>query len=75
MAKTSAKTSDSRVVDIGESALSGWRGTAGRAIARPVAKRTPFSQQQVEAFIGFLLLAYATYRLARPLIAVIRQHD
>jgi copper oxidase (laccase) domain-containing protein len=65
-------TSD-RMVDIGEAALNGWRGTAGRAIAKPVAKHTGFRQEQVEAAIGFALLAYATYRLARPLIAAMRR--
>jgi hypothetical protein len=68
------KTAD-RMVDVGEAALNGWRGAAGRAIAKPVAKRTPFTQEQVEAAIGFALLAYATYRLARPLIAAIRHRD
>ena len=66
------KTAD-RMVDVGEAALTGWRGTAGRAIAKPVAKRTRFTQQQVEAAIGFALLAYATYRLARPFIDALRR--
>ena len=67
-------TTSNRMVDIGEAALNGWRGAAGRAIAKPVAKRTRFTQEQVEAAIGFALLAYATYRLARPLIAAIREN-
>jgi hypothetical protein len=69
-----SKTAD-RMVDVGEAALTGWRGTAGRAIAKPVAKRTRFTQEQVEAAIGFALLAYATYRLARPFIAALRKTD
>ena len=69
-----SKTAD-RMVDVGEAALTGWRGAAGRVIAKPVAKRTRFTQEQVEAAIGFALLAYAAYRLARPLIEVIRRSD
>ncbi len=67
--------SNGRMVTIGEAALTGWRGAAGRAIAKPVAKRTRFTQEQIEAALGFVLLAYATYRLARPLIAAIRNAD
>ena len=46
-----------------------------RAIAKPVAKRTRFTQEQVEAAIGFALLAYATYRLARPFIDALRRRE
>ncbi len=67
--------SNGKMVTLGEAALTGWRGAAGRAIAKPVAKRTRFTQEQVEAAVGFVLLAYATYRLARPLIAAIRNAD
>jgi hypothetical protein len=61
-----------RAIAVGEAALSGWRGSVGRAIAKPVAKRTRFTVQQVEAAIGLAMLAYATYRMARPLIAAAR---
>lgn len=61
------------MVNIGDAALTGWRGAAGRAIAKPVAKHTRFTQAQVEAFIGLGLLAYAAYRMARPLIAASRR--
>lgn len=63
----------SKMVDVGEAALTGWRGAAGRAIAKPVAKHTRFTQAQVEAAIGLGLLAYAAYRMARPLFAAARR--
>ena len=63
----------SKTLRVGEAALTGWRGTLGRAVAKPVAKRTPFTVQQVEAAIWFAMLVYATYRLARPLIAAVRE--
>ena len=56
-----------RVLHVGESNLTGLRGAAGRAIAKPVANHTRFTQEQVEAAIGLALLAYAVYRLARPI--------
>ncbi len=66
---TTAIHNGSRAIVVGEAALTGWRGRIGHAVAKPVAQRTRFSIEQVEAAIGFAMLAYATYRLARPLIA------
>jgi copper oxidase (laccase) domain-containing protein len=54
------------VMTLGESALTGWRGAAGRAVARPVARRTRFSEEQVRAIIGLAVLAYAIYRIVVP---------
>jgi hypothetical protein len=63
----------STAVDIGQATLTGWRGTAARAIAKPVAERTRFSQEQVEAFFGYVLLAFALYMLLRPVISAARR--
>lgn len=65
----------SRAIVVGEAALTGWRGRLGHAVAKPVARRTRFSVEQVEAAIGFAMLAYAMYRLARPLIAAARSPE
>jgi hypothetical protein len=61
-----------RITAFGEAALTGWRGMAGRAIAKPVARRTRFTQEQVETVIGLTLVAYALYRVLRPLIGAAR---
>lgn len=61
-------TATERIEHFGEAALTGWRGAAGRAIARPVARHSRFTERQVEAAIGLALIVYAMYRLARPLI-------
>jgi hypothetical protein len=61
------------VVTVGEAALTGWRGRIGRAVAKPIARRTRFDVEQVEAVLGVLLLAYTLYRLGRPLIAAARR--
>jgi hypothetical protein len=63
----------SGVVNLGEAALTGWRGNVGRVIAKPIAKRTKFDVQQIEAVLGFLLLAYTVYRLGRPLLDAARR--
>jgi hypothetical protein len=69
----STKNGNSGVVNLGEAALTGWRGSVGRAIAKPIAKRTRFDIQQIEAALGFLLLAYTVYRLGRPLLEAARR--
>jgi hypothetical protein len=61
------------IVTVGEAALTGWRGTVGRAIANPIARRTRFDIEQIEAALGFLLLAYTVYRLGRPLLDAMRR--
>lgn len=61
-----------RIEALGVSALTGWRGAAGRAIAKPIAKRTRFSQRQVEVAIGLALIAYAVYRVVRPMVRTAR---
>jgi hypothetical protein len=61
------------IVSIGEAALTGWRGRVGRAVAKPIARRTSFDIDQIEALLGLLLLAYTLYRLGRPLIAAARR--
>jgi hypothetical protein len=63
----------STVVRIGEAGLTGWRGAAARRVAKPVAKRTRFTQEQVETFFGFVLLGLAIYWLARPIISALRK--
>lgn len=61
-----------RIEHFGEAALTGWRGAAGRAIARPVARHSRFTERQVQAAIGLALIAYAVYRLVRPLLRATR---
>ena len=61
------------VTTIGQSALTGWQGAVGRAVARPVAKRTRWSEEQVRTAIGLLLLAYALYRVLAPGVRAMRR--
>jgi hypothetical protein len=61
------------VTALGESALTGWRGKAGRAVARPIAERTRWTEEQIEAVLGLLILAYGLYRLLRPVFTAMRE--
>jgi copper oxidase (laccase) domain-containing protein len=60
------------VTALGESALTGWRGTVGKAVARPIAKRTRFSEEDIRVAIGLLIIAYTLYRILRPSIRALR---
>lgn len=58
---------------VGESALTGWRGMLGRAVARPVARRTRFTEEQVRAAIGLVLVAWAVIQLSRTMARGVRR--
>jgi hypothetical protein len=59
---------EERAVEIGSGSLTGMRGRVAKSVAKPIARRTGLSRKQVEAIIGFLILAYGTYQVVRPLI-------
>jgi hypothetical protein len=61
------------MTNLGESALTGWQGALGKAIAKPVAKRTRWTEDQIRAAIGLALLAFAFYRLAKPTVVALRR--
>ena len=50
----------------GESTRPGWRGAVGNAVAKPVAKRTRFTEEQIRVALGLALLAYGLYRVLWP---------
>jgi hypothetical protein len=41
-------------VAMGQAGLQGWRGKVGDVVAAPVAKRSPFSDDQVRAVVGIV---------------------
>ncbi len=57
-----------RAVAIGNASLTGVGGRVARSVSEPVARRTRLSSEEVQAILGFLLLAYTIYRLIRPLV-------
>jgi len=61
------------VTALGESALTGWQGAVGRAVARPVARRTRWTEEQIRTIIGLLILALALYRVLRPVVSAARR--
>lgn len=44
-------------VSIGEAGLKGWREKAANAVAGPVSRRSPLSDEQVRGAIGALFFA------------------
>jgi hypothetical protein len=61
-------TTRERALQVGTASLTGVRGRVARSAAKPIARRTRLSVEEVEAILGFLLLAYTMYRLVRPLV-------
>jgi hypothetical protein len=68
----SSKTSRA-LTALGESQMTGIRGRAGRAVAKPIAERTHWSQEQIEAAIGLAIMLYGLYRLLRPAFRALRE--
>lgn len=73
--KKSKKEKDpSLVTTLGESAMTGVPGKLGGAVAKPVSKRTRWSEQQIRTTIGLALFAWALYRVLRPAVRAARSH-
>jgi hypothetical protein len=62
-----------RALAIGNASLTGVRGRVARSVSEPVARRTRLSREEVQAILGFLLLAYTVYRLVVPLVRAARE--
>ena len=72
MSRTNGTKTERALTALGDSALTGWRGTAGRAVAKPIASRTRFTPEQVEAAIGLAIVLYGLYRVLRPAFRAVR---
>ena len=64
---------EEKAVEIGSASLTGMRGRVAKSVAKPIAQRTGLTREQVEAIIGFLILAYGIYRVVRPLMRAARR--
>ena len=62
-----------KAVEIGSASLTGMRGRVAKSIAKPISRRTGLTRQQVEAIIGFMILAYGIYQVVRPLVRAARR--
>src|SRR5687767_13353328 len=69
----STMTAQERAVEIGSASLTGVRGRVAKSVAKPIARRTGLTREQVEAIIGFLILAYGIYQVVRPLVRASRR--
>jgi hypothetical protein len=66
-------TAPQKAVEIGSASLTGVRGHVAKSVAKPIARRTGLTRDQVEAIIGFLILAYGIYQVVRPLLRAARR--
>jgi hypothetical protein len=72
MSSTNGSKTQRAITALGESALTGVRGKAGRAVAKPIAERTRFTEEQVEVAIGLAIVVYGLYRVLRPAFRAMR---
>ena len=66
-------TAQEKAVEIGSASLTGVRGRVAKSVAEPIARRTGLTRQEVEAIIGFLIIAYGMYQVVRPLVRAARR--
>ena len=52
---------------MGKVGLTGWRGAVASRVAEPLSDKLPLSQDQVEALIGGVFLALATWEFVKLL--------
>lgn len=58
--------------ELGQQALASWRGAVADKVARPAAKRTPMSEDQVRAVLGAAFLAVSTFYVVSSFVRIIR---
>ena len=71
--KLSTMRAEEKAVEIGSASLTGIRGRVAKSVAKPIAQRTGLTREQVQAIIGFLIIAYGIYRVVRPLMRAARR--
>jgi hypothetical protein len=69
---TSKAAGGSMVTALGESAMTGLPGMVGGAVAKPVSRRTRWSEQEIRTAMGLALLAWALFRVVRPAVRAVR---
>ena len=67
-------TVQEKAVDIGSASLTGVRGRVAKSVAKPIARRTGLTHEQVEAIIGFPdPRVRSIYQVVRPLVRAARR--
>lgn len=59
--------------DIGKAGLQGWREKVGDGVATPVAKRTPFDEDQVRAAVGALFFVLSVIYIVQAIAEATKQ--
>jgi len=58
--------------EMGQAALSTWRGAIANRVAPPVAKRAPLSEDQARAAVGAVFFALATFYVVSTIVRIAR---
>ena len=58
--------------ELGQAGLSTWREKVADAVAPPVAKRSPWSEDQVRAVLGAFFLTIATVYVVSAWVRLVR---
>jgi hypothetical protein len=58
---------------LGQQALSSWRGAIANRVAPPAAKRTPLSEDQVRGILGAAFLAISTFYVVSSVVRMVKQ--
>jgi hypothetical protein len=59
-----------QLTSVGQAGLQGWRAKVGDAVAPPVARKAPVSEDQVRAAVGALFFVLATLYVVKTAKAV-----
>jgi hypothetical protein len=62
-----------RITQIGQAGLKGWRTKVGDSLAGPVSRRTPLEADQVRALVGAVFFVLAVSYVVRALQTVLRE--
>jgi hypothetical protein len=60
-------------IQAGHAALQGWRAKVADGVAKPVAKRSPLSEDQVRAAVGALFFLLSVLYIAKTIRALVRE--
>jgi hypothetical protein len=60
---------------VGMAGLRGWRSSVANAAAGPVAKRSPFSEDQVRAVVGAVFLLLSVLYVVGAVREIVRRSD
>ena len=59
--------------EIGQAGLQGWREKVGDGVASPIAKRTPFGEDQIRGAVGALFFVLSVMYIVKTITEASKQ--